>query len=214
MNYYVLRNDQQYGPYTLADLQRYVASGNILVTDLTRSEGMADWVTVSQVIGNIPVPVAARTPAISAGSLYPDPPNLHWGILLLLAMITCGLFNWVWVFIQAAWVRKVQPQSKCMIYLVTAVGLFVVSVFLSFDKTVAPFAGILNLIGAGFWLAGVFSMRSAIEDHYNSAEPIGLRLGGVMTFFFNVVYFQYHFTRIDEMKRNGQLTMTPGQWQG
>ncbi|MGO8986704.1 MAG: DUF4339 domain-containing protein [Terriglobales bacterium] len=38
MNYFISRNDQQYGPYTLADLQRYVASGSILVTDMIQSQ--------------------------------------------------------------------------------------------------------------------------------------------------------------------------------
>jgi GYF domain 2 len=56
MNYFISRAEQQYGPYTLADLQRYVASGDILVTDLTRSEAITEWLPVSQVIGNIPVP--------------------------------------------------------------------------------------------------------------------------------------------------------------
>jgi hypothetical protein len=63
VNYFISRNDQQYGPYTLADLQRYVASGSIFVSDMARSEGMTEWVPVSQVIGNIPVPVAAVRPA-------------------------------------------------------------------------------------------------------------------------------------------------------
>src|SRR5260221_3117416 len=59
MKYYIQRQLNEYGPYTLADLQRYVAQGSILLTDLARSEGMTDWVPVSQVIGNIPVPVPA-----------------------------------------------------------------------------------------------------------------------------------------------------------
>jgi drug/metabolite transporter (DMT)-like permease len=59
MNYFISREGTEYGPYTLADLQRYVASGNVLVTDLTRSEAMSEWVPVSQVIGNIPIPAAA-----------------------------------------------------------------------------------------------------------------------------------------------------------
>ena len=37
-------------------------------------------------------------------------------------------------------------------------------------------------------------------------EPINLRLSGVMTFFFNILYFQYHFTRIAEWKRTGMLS--------
>ena len=40
MPYQVSRNGQTYGPYTLEDLQRYVASGNILLTDLAKSEDM------------------------------------------------------------------------------------------------------------------------------------------------------------------------------
>ena len=214
MNYYISRNDKQYGPYNLGDLQRYVASGHILVTDLTRSEGMTDWVPVSQVIGNIPVPVAAPTPAAIIGSAYPDPPNLHWAVVLLLTFVTCGLFSWIWIFVEAGWVRKVQPQCKCIIYAAVAVGMIFLAVFMKFSRDLRAFAGLLNLAGAVFWLICVFSMKSAIEEHFNSAEPMGLSLSGVMTFFFNVYYFQYHFTRINELKRSGQLAAAPGVFRG
>ena len=73
MKYYIQRQLQEYGPYTLADLQRYVAQGNILLTDLTRSEGMTDWVPVSQIIGNIPVPAPSLPPA-AAGTVYAGTP--------------------------------------------------------------------------------------------------------------------------------------------
>src|SRR5260370_17605971 len=74
MKYFIQRGLNEYGPYTLADLQRYVAQGNIAMTDLTRSEGMMDWVPVSQVIGNIPVPVpAAAAPA--GGTVYSGTPG-------------------------------------------------------------------------------------------------------------------------------------------
>ena len=52
MLYHVKRNDENYGPYTLEDLQRYVASGNVLPTDLAKSEGMTEWVPVAQVLGD------------------------------------------------------------------------------------------------------------------------------------------------------------------
>jgi ubiquitin-protein ligase len=61
MRYYVQRGLNEYGPYTLADLQRYIAQGNILLTDLTRSEGMSEWVPVAQVIGNIAVTPPSQT---------------------------------------------------------------------------------------------------------------------------------------------------------
>ncbi|MBL0158625.1 MAG: DUF4339 domain-containing protein [Bryobacterales bacterium] len=71
MNYYVSRDGQQYGPYSLADLQRYLAQGNIQPTDLARSEALEQWLPVHQIVGNIdiqqapppqlwPVPVYAQ----------------------------------------------------------------------------------------------------------------------------------------------------------
>ncbi len=227
MNYFIKRDDKEYGPYSLADLQKYVASGNVLLTDLCRSEGLTDWVLVSQVIGNIPVPAAAPQPAAGtvygapaaygapagyaapAVSQYPPPPSLHWGILILLGVLTCGIFGWVWAFIQAAWVKKVQPESKALLYYGIAVGLFVLTIVGAFMVGVQgqpgaarePVSLLFRLGGGIMWLVAAFNMRSSIEDHFNSAEPIGLSLNGVMTFFFSIYYFQYHFTRINEMKQ-------------
>jgi hypothetical protein len=229
MNYFIKRELSEYGPYSLADLQKYVASGNILLTDLCRSEGLTDWVPVSQVIGNIPVPVVAPAPQPVAGTVYggqpaygapagyvapaspqyPPPPSLHWGIAVLLGVLTCGLFGWVWAFIQAAWVKKVQPESKALLYYGISVGLFVLMFGSAFAAGASGNPGAANSplfllfrIGGGImWLVAAFNMRTSIEDHYNGAEPIGLSLNGVMTFFFSIYYFQYHFTRINEMKR-------------
>ena len=202
MNYFIRRELQEYGPYSLAELQRYVASGNVLLTDECRSEGMIEWVPVSQVIGTIPVPMQAAAPAAPApASQYPSPPNLHWGIAILLGVVTCGLFGWAWVLVQAAWVKKVQPTSKAMIYYAAALGLFAVSIVLSVNgETTKALGSLTNLAGAVFWIFGAFSVKSSIEEHYTTAEPIGLQLSGVMTFFFNIYYFQYHFTQINEMK--------------
>lgn len=228
MNYFIKRDLSEYGPYTLADLQKYVASGNILLTDLCRSEGLVDWVPVSQVIGNIPVPAAAPQPvagtvyggpaayggaqagyAQQAVSQYPPPPNLHWGLVVLLGVLTCGIFGWVWAFVQAAWVKKVQPESKALLYYGIAIGLLTLMFVAAFTagasgraNEVSNPAFLLLRIGGGImWLVAAFSMRSSIEDHFNSAEPIGLSLNGVMTFFFSIYYFQYHFTQINEMKQ-------------
>jgi GYF domain 2/Domain of unknown function (DUF4234) len=220
MNYFIKRDLNEYGPYSLADLQKYVASGNILLTDLCRSEGLMDWVPVSQVIGNIPVPAAAQpapgAPAAYAApavSPYPPPPNLHWGICLLLSIVTCGIFSVVWIMVEALWVKKVRPASKAVTYFAIVVGLYVLSLVLSISGAVSAartghtdssLQGIQGIISLGIlimWIVGAFNMRDAIEEHYNSAEPIGLSLSGVMTFFFNVWYFQYHFTKINEMKR-------------
>jgi hypothetical protein len=233
MNYFIKRDLSEYGPYTLADLQKYVASGNILLTDLCRSEGLTDWVPVSQVIGNIPVPQAAAPQPVAGTvyggaspyggaqsgyapqsvSQYPPPPSLHWGVLVLLAVLTCGIFGWVWAFVQAAWVKKVQPGSKALLYYGISIGLLVLVFVGAFSagatgrpgEVNSPIYLLLRIGGGIMWLVSAFNMRSSIEEHFNSAEPIGLSLNGVMTFFFSVYYFQYHFTRINEMKQQQMM---------
>jgi hypothetical protein len=104
MKYYIKGDLSEFGPYTLADLQRYVAQGNILLSDLTRSEAMTDWMQVSQVIGNISIPVPAPAmqnvgaPATGAAYAGPGPmfgsapvvsptagltpPDFHWAAVL------------------------------------------------------------------------------------------------------------------------------------
>src|SRR5690349_15788707 len=137
MKYYIQRQLNEYGPYTLADLQRYVAQGSILLTDLARSEGMTEWTPLSQVIGNIPVPMpgpAAGTvyggaPAYGAvagspqaAGAFPVPPNFHWALVLLLGFFTCFLFWSVWVIVEAVWIRKIKPQSSGPILVIVAIA--------------------------------------------------------------------------------------------
>jgi len=69
MEYFVKRGEQRFGPYSLSDLQQYVQSGNLVVEDLAQSEGMADWVPVSQVLGNIPaMAMAGGGVAVATGA--------------------------------------------------------------------------------------------------------------------------------------------------
>jgi xanthine/uracil permease len=210
MLYHVSRNGQNYGPYTLEDLQRYVTSGNVLPTDLAKSDEMADWIPVSQVLG---AAYGGGVPAYPATAVvYPDPPNLHWALVLVIGMFTCGIFSIVWMFVQAAWMRKVNPNSKALFYYIGVFVLYLITIgaevaMMIANKNGTPASGITALYGvcalASFvmFLMAIFTMRSDMEQHFTVEEPIGLSLSGVMTFFFSLYYFQYHFTRINELKR-------------
>lgn len=205
MNYFVVRDGQEYGPYSLGDLQRYVASGQILATDMARSEGMPEPLPVSQIIGTIPVPAAAPAP-VPGPSVpdYPDPPNLHWGLVLLFGILTCGTFSIVWDLILASWMKKVAPQSRAIFYYIAEAALLVFVYFSSFAAAFAhtqnPYGQLVNLANFVISIVARFSMRASMEEHYNTAEPIGLSLSGVMTFFFGGIYFQYHFNQINRQK--------------
>jgi hypothetical protein len=221
MQYHISREGQTYGPYTLEDLQRYVASGNVLLTDMARTEDGAEWVPVSQVIGAAPagstapagLPVvysAAAVPGVTtAGGVYPDPPNLHWALVLLIGFFTCGLFWIVWLFVQAAWMRKVNPKSNAIFFYIAYVVISFGGSFLRVGLMAASgfhnrYMGIGIPLSVIAWVLvelGFFDMRRSMEEHFNGPEPIGLSLSGVMTFFFGTFYFQYHMSRINEMKR-------------
>ncbi len=210
MNYFITRDGQQYGPYTLADLQRYLASGEILPTDLARSEGMSEPLPVSQIIGTIPVPQTqiSASPVINA-AVYPDPPNLHWGLVLLFSIFSCGLFSAVWNLVQAAWMKKVAPQSTALYYYIAGLCVLAAVFFTSFEAAYAhspnTVAGAMNLVYFVLILIGRFSLRSSLEQFYNSVEPMGLSLSGVMTFFFGDIYFQYHLNDIMRRKYAARL---------
>lgn len=211
MQYFIKRDLSEFGPYTLSDLQRYIASGNILLTDMARSEGMTDWLPVSQVVGTIPVPAPATyAPAAVAASIYPDPPSLHWGVAVLLGVITCGLFGWVWVLIEASFVKKVDQASKALVLYGIALALFIAAISTNYSPDTKALSGLLNLAGVVLWIYASFNMKSSLEVHYNTAEPIALTLGPVMTFFFNIYYFQYHFTKINELKKRRMVGGTAG----
>jgi hypothetical protein len=216
MHYQVSRNGQMYGPYTLEDLQRYVASGNVLPTDLAKSEEMPEWIPVAQVLGGTqaaPAPTYTVTPpayTAPAGTAYPPPPNLHWGLELLLGFFTCGLFVVVWNLVIAAWANRVQPASKALMFYIIATVLIVLNfggsygVFLSVMRHQQPHQHITgSLLGLASWVARLiarFVLRDTLLQHFNGPEPIGLRLNGILTFFFGGIYLQYKLNEVNEIK--------------
>jgi hypothetical protein len=222
MNYHISRDGQQFGPYTLAEVQRYVADGNILLTDFACSEGMDRWVTVREILGNIPVQPSPPTPPNYgqvpvypqspfgvapqpvAGASGPLPPDLHWGLVLLFGILTCTIFWFVWLFIQANFIKKLRPDAQCLLlYGIGVSAVWLPGFAVLSDESIKGLASLITLAGYVVIIVGSFSMKSSLEDYYNSVEPLNLQLSGVMTFFFNVIYFQYHFNWIRQYKLTG-----------
>ena len=140
----------------------------------------------------------------------PLPPRLHWALVVLLALISFGLFFIVWMFVQARWVRRIDPKSNAITLLIVYLVLVVAGRSMGDgnpDDSMSALSGsLLVLAGSIASLFAFFSMRRSLLDYYNHREPIGLRLSAVMTFFFNVLYFQHHMTRIARWKTTGVLS--------
>lgn len=218
MLYHVSRNGQVYGPYTMEDLERYLQSGNVLPTDLARAADSTEWVPVSQianvVAGAVPqnIPPAAPPgypgaayPAANLG--YPDPPNLHWGLVLLFGFLTCGIFIIAWDIVQAVWMRKVNLRSNALFLYIAGdlVNIFGNIFRFNLALTSGLHSGLwglpVGLVTLVLIVLARFDMKRSMEEHFNGPEPVGLVLGPVMTFFFGSLYFQYHMTRINDLKR-------------
>jgi MFS family permease len=218
MDYQIQRGDQKFGPYSLAELQEYVQSGRILLTDLTKSEGMSEWVPVSQILGNIPIPSPVPTVAVPVQEPVPLPPNLHW--VIVLAMMILGrlagllliLFTWVWSLILANWARRLVNRNTAMVLVAMYPAGFVAGIFAigagaaANNQAFTALGFIFIFAGVIAYVVGIFKVRAAMEEYYNSRENIALTLSGAMTFFFSIVYLQYHINRIARWKKTGVLS--------
>jgi hypothetical protein len=208
MDYFVKRGEERFGPYSLSDLQKYVQSGNVVVEDLTQSEGMTEWVPVSQVLGNIPAMPAAGTFSTMAAEpqLIALPPNWHWSIILILGLLTRQIFNLIWALVQGNWARKLVGNNKPMVLVAMyPAGMIAGILTMMIYRGAAALGGLFIIGGAIVYLFGMFSIKAAMEEYYNSTEPIGLQLSGVMVFFFSTVYIQYHINSISRWKKTGVL---------
>ena len=63
MNTYILKNDQQTGPYDDADIQRGLATGRFTYDDLAWREGLAEWQPLGALYSRLP---AAQPPPMAA----------------------------------------------------------------------------------------------------------------------------------------------------
>src|ERR1700694_3567906 len=206
MEYFVKRGDQRFGPYSLSDLQHYVQSGDVTLEDFTQSEGMANWVPVSHVLGNIPAMAVAgggiAVAIVPETQLVPLPPNLHWSIVLILGLLTRQLFNLVWALVHGNWARKLCGDNKPMVLVAMyPAGMVAGILTIALYRSAAALGGLFIIAGAIVYVFGMFSIKSAMEEYYNSTENIGLQMSGAMTFFFSTVYIQYHINSLHRWKK-------------
>ena len=135
----ITKNDEQYGPYELSELQEYVHQGSFLLTDLCWQEGWEDWQPISSIVSR-PPPVAAPSvqvrsmPAQSSAApntkidehivweghatLWRHAGSIFWSIVisLLLAVFTFG----VGIILAPIWWFAIYFEHKKRKYIVTS----------------------------------------------------------------------------------------------
>jgi hypothetical protein len=122
------------------------------------------------------------------------PPTLRWPLVLILSILTLGLFEDAWLLWQSRWAKRADPSSRGTKLLVAGVVLFLIGAILSVFADLKSIAGWVDLAGFVMSQVGNFSVKGSIEKHYN------VSLSGLMTIFFSSIYFQYHFDRLAQAK--------------
>jgi len=132
----------------------------------------------------------------------PTPPRLHWGWVLLLTILTGGIFAAFWMLTISRWLQRIRGVSQAngwaWVFMVAACVNFV------FDLPFLPsnYSGTVGFLdGATFVLYVVvaFMLQGELEE-----PPIGLRLSGAMVFFFAPIYFQYHLHQFGDRYANSE----------
>ncbi len=139
----------------------------------------------------------------------PAPPSLHWAIVLVLSIVTLGLFGFIWMLRQAWFARKLNPGNWAFraftlafaLFLFSALGQVVVAI------TVAR-GGEATDMGTTGWVIFMFQTLAMIAGYLEIRETLAacysVRLNLILTVVFNVYYVQYHLSRIAKLNRARQ----------
>lgn len=133
----------------------------------------------------------------------PPAPSMHWGVVLLLSIVTLGIFAIVWPFIQANWVRKIDADSKATLWLGLGIGCLVVGEGLSVGDPRSALGGLFTLAYVVLFIVAYFGMAGSIR---RKLAPYGLPvdIGSVTLFFFNTLYLQGQLRWISRWQESGQ----------
>lgn len=90
MNITIARGSEQFGPYTLEEVQGYLASGHLAYSDLYWTEGMSEWRPLSEYF-QVAAPLAAPVPAdISPRITYTKDPTSLTRFVIIMLWVSLG----------------------------------------------------------------------------------------------------------------------------
>jgi hypothetical protein len=114
-----------------------------------------------------------------------------------------------WFLLQAGWLRVAEPRSRAIfLYLTYGFGSIGVAAMPSYFPDGHWLSNVVGVVLGVIGIAGIFVFRSEMVRHFTETDPRGIELGGVMTFFFSGLYFQYWFHQIYVEQNEADLRVT------
>lgn len=210
------------GPYTEATLRRWVNDGVLDAHTPTWRAGMSDALPLATLLEQLRA--APSVPASSAFAFgaptaegmsaeasatrrtkresLPQPPVLHWGLVLLFSVVSLGIFLIVWNFKQSAWVRKIDDESRATAMLIVSCVGYSAGSMIEDGGEATVFGMILMLASLLLSFAAYFSMGSSMR---RKLPEYGLvpQIGTVTLLLFNVFYLQAQMSWVARWKVSG-----------
>jgi len=227
---WVAQNGERSGPFPESDVRQWLTEGRYDAHTLAWRKGMAEWAPLFSLFPERPAtttppapPPAAvfeaadrpafthvldeptsayRPPAEAPDTDLPPAPAMHWGVVLLLGVVTLGIFTLVWPFIQANWVRKIDSDSKATLWLGIGVGCLVVGEGMSIGNPGSAFGALLTLAYVVLFITAYFAMAGSIRRALG-AYGLPVEIGGITLFFFNTLYLQGQLRWISRWQQTG-----------
>ena len=118
-----------------------------------------------------------------------------WGVFGL-SMITLGLYYLYWMFTRTKQINMLSKVAKANVValyvyiaatLISNVGQFA----LNTKRSRFIFTFVISLASLVAYIMTVFSARKALQEVINEGSQEEVKLGGILTFFFSAIYFQY-----------------------
>jgi hypothetical protein len=136
----------------------------------------------------------------------PKPPSLHWFVVALLSVVTLGIFAWVWFFVQASWIKKIDRHSSARTMFMAALGLALAGGF--FAVATRGLGNLLTLASVILVVVATFSMANSVRQ-LGKRLALPVRFGNLTLFIFQSWYLQGTLTWLARWKETGQAAPEP-----
>jgi len=114
-----------------------------------------------------------------------------WGVFGL-TIITFGLYYLYWFYTRSKSINSLSKVAQANITaLYLYIGFGIANNILQFTNPDSPVFLITSLISIVAYFVTIFSARKALSEVINEGSAEEVKLGGILTFFFSAIYFQY-----------------------
>ena len=99
MKIHIDRNGERFGPYSIEEVNAYLAAGTLLPSDLAWKDGMTDWLPVHQISGVVAATGSVATSVLPSQTVsIGNKKKILQGIAAVVGLLAIGAGIWVFFF--------------------------------------------------------------------------------------------------------------------